>query len=185
MESGEVTNIILSIFFGCQSPCFFRFQIIFISVQLNGSKIIWCSRVGGAPISVTFSIVFGLRLKKDHIRIHFFASALRVTSHWRLLVRMNACHFPTRELLDFFFESRSSVENLALLVAHIRENSTLVHALARFALQIQINHRNCFRHLSTEANKRALAAKLDVVQICVDPIWIWTALPKFVLAPRK
>ena len=74
--------------------------------------------------------------------------------------------------LHSFFESRSSVENLALLIAHVRENGTLVHALARFALQIQINRRNCFRHLSTEANKRALAAKLDVVQICVDPIWI-------------
>ena len=74
--------------------------------------------------------------------------------------------------LDNFFECSSSVERLALLIAHIRENGLLVHALARFALQIQINRRNCFRHLSTEANKRASAAKLDVVQICVDPIWI-------------
>ena len=74
--------------------------------------------------------------------------------------------------LHSFFENRSSVENLALLIAHVRENGILVYALARFALQIQINRRNCFRHLSTEANKRALAAKLDVVQICVDPIWI-------------
>ena len=74
--------------------------------------------------------------------------------------------------LNSFFEGRSSVEKLALLIAHVRENCTLVHAIARFALQIKINRRNWFRHLSTEANKRALAAKLDVVQICVDPIWI-------------
>ena len=74
--------------------------------------------------------------------------------------------------LDHFFECRSSVEQLALLIAHIREKSSLVHALARFALQIQTNRRNWFRQLSTEANKRALAAKLDDVQICVDPIWI-------------
>jgi len=64
------------------------------------------------------------------------------------------------------------VEKLALLIAHIRENGTLVYALARFALQIQINRRNLFRHLSTEANKRVLVAKLGVVQICDDPIWI-------------
>ena len=74
--------------------------------------------------------------------------------------------------LNSFFESRSSVEKLALLIAHIRENCPLVHALARFALQIQINRRNWFRQLSTDANKRALAAKLGVVQICVDPVWI-------------
>ena len=68
--------------------------------------------------------------------------------------------------------SRSTVEQLALLIAHIRETGPLVNALARFALQIQNNRRHWFRQLSTEANKRALAAKLDVVQICVDPIWI-------------
>ena len=44
--------------------------------------------------------------------------------------------------LDHFFECSSSVERLALLIAHIRENSSLVHALARFALQIQTNRRN-------------------------------------------
>ena len=74
--------------------------------------------------------------------------------------------------LDHFFECSSSVEQLALLIAHIRESSSLVNALARFALQIQINRRNWFRYLSTEANKRVLAAKLDIVQICVDPIWV-------------
>ena len=74
--------------------------------------------------------------------------------------------------LDSFFENRSTVEKLALLIAHIRENGSLVNVLARFALEIQINRRNWFRQLSTEANKRALAAKLDVVQVCVDPIWI-------------
>ena len=74
--------------------------------------------------------------------------------------------------LNSFFERRSSVEQLALLIAHIRENGPLLNALARFALQIQVNRRNWFRQLSTEANKRALAAKLDVVQVCVDPIWI-------------
>jgi len=35
-----------------------------------------------------------------------------------------------------FFESRSSVDQLALLIAHIREVGFMVNALARFALQI-------------------------------------------------
>ena len=74
--------------------------------------------------------------------------------------------------LDHFFECSSSVEQLALLIAHIREKSTLVHALARFALQIQTNRRNWFRQLSTEANKRALAAKLEVVTHAFDSVWI-------------
>ena len=57
--------------------------------------------------------------------------------------------------LDSFFENRSTVEKLALLIAHIRENGSLVNVLARFALEIQINRRNWFRQLSTEANRRA------------------------------
>ena len=55
---------------------------------------------------------------------------------------------------------------------YIRENSSLVHALARFALQIQTNRRNWFRQLSTEANKKTLAAKLAVVQHAFDSVWI-------------
>ena len=74
--------------------------------------------------------------------------------------------------LDHFFECRSSVEQLALLIAHIREKSSLVHALSRFVLHYQTNRRNWFRQLSTEANKRALAAKLDVVQHAFDSVWI-------------
>ena len=65
------------------------------------------------------------------------------------------------------------MEQLALFIAHIRENGLLVHALARFVLQIQINRRNCLRQLNKffESNKRALAARLDFVKICVDLIW--------------
>ena len=74
--------------------------------------------------------------------------------------------------LNHFFECSSSVERLALLIAHIRENSSLVHALSRFALQIQTNRRNWFRQLSTEANKTTLAAKLPVVEHAFDPVWI-------------
>ena len=74
--------------------------------------------------------------------------------------------------LAHVFASRSSVEQLALIIAHTRENCTLFPALARFVLQIQTNRRNRFRQLSTEANKRALVAKLDDVQIFVDLIWI-------------
>ena len=74
--------------------------------------------------------------------------------------------------LDHFYECSSSVERLALLIAHIRENSSLVHALARLALQIQTNRRNWFRQLSTEANKTTLAAKLNVVQHAFDSVWI-------------
>jgi hypothetical protein len=68
--------------------------------------------------------------------------------------------------LDFFFERPSSVETLALLIAHVRESGTLVNALARYVLQIQTNRRNLFRRLSTEANKRALSAKLNAAQVC-------------------
>ena len=68
--------------------------------------------------------------------------------------------------LDFFFERPSSVETPALLIAQVRESGTLVNALARYVLQIQTNRRNLFRRLSTEANKRALAAKLNVAQVC-------------------
>ena len=74
--------------------------------------------------------------------------------------------------LNHFFECSSSVERLALLIAHIRENSSLVHALSRFALQIQNNRRNWFRQLSTEANKTTLAAKLPVVEHAFDPVSI-------------
>ena len=87
-------------------------------------------------------------------------------------------HFAARQefllltKLDSFFDSRSSVENLALLIARIREKSSLVHALARFALQIQTNRRNWFRQLSTEANKTTLAAKLPVVGHAFDPVSI-------------
>ena len=68
--------------------------------------------------------------------------------------------------LDHFFECSSSVEQLALLIAHIREKSSLVHALARFAFQIQTNRRNWFRQFSTEANKRALAAEIGSCSAC-------------------
>ena len=54
--------------------------------------------------------------------------------------------------------------------SHFRKG--LVHALARFALQIQTNRRNWFRQLSTEANKKTLAAKLAVVQHAFDSVWI-------------
>ena len=39
--------------------------------------------------------------------------------------------------LDHLFESRSSVEQLALLIAHIREKSSLVHALARLRFRFR------------------------------------------------
>ena len=64
------------------------------------------------------------------------------------------------------------MEQFALPIAHILEKSSLVHAVARFALQIQTNRRNWFRQLSTEANKRALAARLGVVQHAFDSVWI-------------
>ena len=62
------------------------------------------------------------------------------------------------------------MENFALRIAHICENGSLVNALARSALQIQINRRNWFRQLSTEANRRALAAKF--VQHAFDSVWL-------------
>ena len=63
--------------------------------------------------------------------------------------------------LEFFFERGSSVENLALLVARVREDRKFVNALARFALQIREYRERWFRHLSSEAGKRSLAIKLE------------------------
>ena len=39
--------------------------------------------------------------------------------------------------LESIFENGSSVENLALLIARVREDPRLVNALARFALQVR------------------------------------------------
>ena len=62
----------------------------------------------------------------------------------------------------FYFEfSGSSVENLALLVARVREDKKLVNALARFALQVQEYRHSWFRQLSSEAKQQSLATTLE------------------------
>ena len=59
--------------------------------------------------------------------------------------------------LETFFEGTSSVEKLALLVARIRDDSSLVNAFARFSLQVQCSRKVWFRRLSSEAKKTELA----------------------------
>ena len=59
--------------------------------------------------------------------------------------------------LHRLFESYSSVEKLALLVARVRADKELVNAFARFALKIRDSRQNWFRKLSSEATKRRLA----------------------------
>ena len=66
-----------------------------------------------------------------------------------------------RPRLDRFFENGSSVENIALLVARIREDTKLVNALARLALQLPEYRQRWFRKLSSEANKQRLAQLLE------------------------
>ena len=63
--------------------------------------------------------------------------------------------------LDSFFVARSSVEDLALLVARVREDKKLVNALARFALQVQEYRNSWFQQLSSEAMQKSLADKLE------------------------
>ena len=54
------------------------------------------------------------------------------------------------------------MENLALLIARVREDQRLVNALARFALQVREHREKWFWQLSSEAMKQSLARKLDM-----------------------
>ena len=63
--------------------------------------------------------------------------------------------------LDCFFEKDCTVENLALLVARIREDRKLVNAFARFARQICDSRECWFRQLSSEATKQQFANMLE------------------------
>ena len=62
--------------------------------------------------------------------------------------------------LDCFFEN-ATVENLALLVARVREDKKLGNAFARFARQIRDSRQIWFRQLSSEAKKERLATLLE------------------------
>ena len=61
--------------------------------------------------------------------------------------------------LDFFFENDCSAEKIALLIAHIREVSSLLNALARYSIQVRNNSRASFRQLSLEAQRVTLDSK--------------------------
>ena len=67
--------------------------------------------------------------------------------------------------LETFFEGTSSVEKLALLVARIRDDSSLVNAFARFSLQVQCSRKVWFRRLSSEAKKIELAEKIAALDV--------------------
>ena len=89
-----------------------------------------------------------------------------VDSEWHSFFVCPLVHSPRREFilltrLERNFENSSTVENLALLVARVREDKKLVNALARFALQVQEHRNHWFRQLSSEAMKQSLATKLD------------------------
>ena len=76
-------------------------------------------------------------------------------------------HPPRREFillarLETIFENGSSVENLALLIARVREDQRVVNALARFALQVREHREKWLWQLSSEAKKQRLARKLEM-----------------------
>ena len=88
-----------------------------------------------------------------------------VRKFWKMLGISAICEkftfFILQTRLEKIFENNSSVENLVLLVARVREDKKLVNALARFALQVQEHRLHWFRQLSSEAMKQSLATKLD------------------------
>ena len=63
--------------------------------------------------------------------------------------------------LHCLFDTASSVENFALLVARVREDKKFVNALARFARQIHDSRQCWFRQLSSEATKQRFAEMLE------------------------
>jgi len=77
------------------------------------------------------------------------------------LIRSSRREFVLLTKLDCFFESDSSIENFAFLVARVREVKTLVNAFARFARQIHDSRQCWFRQLSSEAAKQRFAEILD------------------------
>ena len=64
--------------------------------------------------------------------------------------------------LHYCVERLSSVENFALLVARVREDTKFVNALARFARQIHDSRQRWFRQLSSEATKQRFAQMLEI-----------------------
>ena len=88
-------------------------------------------------------------------------------SEWHSFLECPLVHSSRREFLlltklDCFFEKDCTVENLALLVARIREDRKLVNAFARFARQICDSRECWFRQLSSEATKQQFAEMLGV-----------------------
>ena len=87
-------------------------------------------------------------------------------SEWHSFFECPLIHVPRREFLlltrlESLFENASSAENLALLVARVREDKKLVHAFARFALQVHEYRQSWFRQLSSEAQRKSLATILE------------------------
>ena len=87
-------------------------------------------------------------------------------SEWHGFFECPLIHVPRREFLlltrlDGLFDTGSSVEIFALLVARVREDKKMVNALARFALQVQEYRHSWFRQLSSEAKQQCLATKLE------------------------
>ena len=96
-----------------------------------------------------------------HHKQHF------VDSEWHSFFECPLIHHPRREFLlltrlESIFENGSSVENLALLIARVREDRRLLNALARFALQVREHREKWFWQLSSEAMKQRLARKLEM-----------------------
>ena len=88
-------------------------------------------------------------------------------SEWHSFLECPLVHSSRREFLlltklDCFFEKDCTVENLALLVARIREDRKLVNAFARFARQICDSRECWFRQLSSEATKQQFANMLEM-----------------------
>ena len=97
----------------------------------------------------------------------FINNNTHLDSGWTGFYEGSLIHSPRRLFLlltaifETLFETGSSVENLALLVVRIRDDQKLVNALARFALQVQEYRQHSFRQLSSEAERKGLATKLE------------------------
>ena len=63
------------------------------------------------------------------------------------------------------FHGISSIESFALLVARIRDNTSLINAFARFFLQVQCIRKVWFRRLSSEAMKVELAERIAALDV--------------------
>ena len=114
----------------------------------------------------TYPLLHGSTWDHSCLYCFFHHGEYHLDSEWHGFLDCPLTQRPRREFqlltkLDHFFECGCSVENLALLVARVREDKQMVNALARFSLQVHEYRQKWFRKLSTEALRKRLAEKLE------------------------